>query len=108
MINNKFLFIIIKFLLLSSIFGQKKKQSSIIRKGTIAKYEIKQLNNLLNFDLNMLIIQSKEEGFRFVERLVNDYKNGTNTFIMEEGTPQQIFENTKNKRTLQFLNKICS
>lgn len=28
--------------------------------------------------------------------------------IMEEGTPQQIFEQTKNERTLQFLNKISS
>ncbi|MBY0122222.1 amino acid ABC transporter ATP-binding protein [Bacillus sp. S/N-304-OC-R1] len=31
-----------------------------------------------------------------------------NGIIMEEGTPQQIFENTINERTLQFLNKICS
>lgn len=46
----------------------------------MGEYEVKQLNNLFNFDLNMLIMQSKEEGFRFVERLVNDYKNGTNTF----------------------------
>ncbi|MGG3801704.1 amino acid ABC transporter ATP-binding protein [Metabacillus fastidiosus] len=31
-----------------------------------------------------------------------------NGIIMEEGTPQQIFEYTENERTLQFLNKICS
>ncbi|WP_100407691.1 GNAT family N-acetyltransferase [Bacillus solitudinis] len=44
------------------------------------EYEVRQINNLFNFNLNILVKQSKEEGFRFVERLVNDYKNGTNTF----------------------------
>jgi len=34
----------------------------------------------LNFELDRLVKQSKEEGFRFVERLINDYKNGSNTF----------------------------
>ncbi|MFK9090800.1 amino acid ABC transporter ATP-binding protein [Bacillus salipaludis] len=28
--------------------------------------------------------------------------------IVEEGTPQQIFEHTQHERTLQFLNKLCS
>ncbi|OIK10705.1 ectoine/hydroxyectoine ABC transporter ATP-binding protein EhuA [Bacillus sp. MUM 116] len=28
--------------------------------------------------------------------------------IVEEGTPQQIFEHTGHERTLQFLNKLCS
>jgi GNAT superfamily N-acetyltransferase len=46
----------------------------------MGKYEIKQINNLLNFDLDSLVNESKEDGFRFVERLVNDYKNGSNTF----------------------------
>ncbi|ETT86798.1 GNAT family N-acetyltransferase [Viridibacillus sp. FSL R5-0477] len=44
------------------------------------KYEVKQINNLLNFDFDSLVKQSKEDGFRFVERLVNDYRNGSNTF----------------------------
>ncbi|MFE6169578.1 GNAT family N-acetyltransferase [Viridibacillus arvi] len=44
------------------------------------KYEIKQINNLLNFDIDSLVKQSKADGFRFVERLVNNYKNGSNTF----------------------------
>ncbi|WP_226528889.1 GNAT family N-acetyltransferase [Metabacillus niabensis] len=43
-------------------------------------YKVKQLNNLFSYDLTILIKQSKEEGFRFIERLVNDYKNGSNTF----------------------------
>ena len=44
------------------------------------KYEVKHINSLLNFDLDSLVKQSKEEGFRFVERLVNEYKNCSNTF----------------------------
>ncbi|MEQ2528430.1 GNAT family N-acetyltransferase [Bacillaceae bacterium CLA-AA-H227] len=46
----------------------------------MGKYEVKQIKNLLDFDLNRLLEQSKEESFRFVERLVNDYKTGSNTF----------------------------
>lgn len=46
----------------------------------MGKYEVKQIKNLLDFDLNRLLEQSKEEGFRFIERLVNDYKTGSNTF----------------------------
>ena len=44
------------------------------------EYEVKQIDNLLNLDLNIIIKQSKEEGFLIGERLVLDYKNGTNTF----------------------------
>lgn len=44
------------------------------------RYLIKQIHNLLAINLDHLVRQSKEEGFRFVERLVNDYKNGSNTF----------------------------
>ncbi|MBM7656550.1 GNAT family N-acetyltransferase [Neobacillus cucumis] len=46
----------------------------------MGKYEVKHIDNLLNFDLDSLVKQSKEEGFRFLERLVNDFKNGSNTF----------------------------
>jgi len=46
----------------------------------MGKYEVKQIYNLLDFDLASLVKESKEDGFRFVERLVNDYKNGCNTF----------------------------
>ncbi len=44
------------------------------------KYQVHQIHNVLNFDLNKLVEQSKEDGFRFVERLMTDYKSGTNTF----------------------------
>ncbi|MGA4719704.1 GNAT family N-acetyltransferase [Fictibacillus nanhaiensis] len=47
------------------------------------EFEIRNIDNLLNHDITRLLIQSKEEGFRFVERLVNDYKNGSNTFTNE-------------------------
>jgi GNAT superfamily N-acetyltransferase len=46
----------------------------------MGKYEVKQIDYLLDCELNHLIKESKEDGFRFVERLVNDYQNGTNTF----------------------------
>ncbi|KLV14754.1 GNAT family acetyltransferase [Niallia circulans] len=44
------------------------------------KFEVKYINNLLNFDLVSLVKQSKEDGFCFVERLLNEYQNGNNTF----------------------------
>ncbi len=47
--------------------------------GKLGEYEVKQIN-LLYCDLDSLVKQSKEDGFRFVERLVNDYKSGSNTF----------------------------
>jgi GNAT superfamily N-acetyltransferase len=46
----------------------------------MGKYEVKRIDNLFDFDLNSLVKESKEEGFRFVERLVKDYINGSNTF----------------------------
>ncbi|MCM3125278.1 MULTISPECIES: GNAT family N-acetyltransferase [unclassified Mesobacillus] len=48
----------------------------------IGKYEVKQINNLLDMKLDDLFAESKQEGFRFVERLINDYKNGSNTFSL--------------------------
>ena len=44
------------------------------------KYEVRYINNLFDFDLDSIVNQSKEEGFRFIERLINDFKNGSNTF----------------------------
>ncbi|MFD1173287.1 GNAT family N-acetyltransferase [Oceanobacillus picturae] len=44
------------------------------------RYDVKHINNLFIFNLDGLVQQSKEEGFHFVERLVNDYSNGSNTF----------------------------
>ena len=44
------------------------------------KYRVVTITNLLQHDLNTLVKESKEDGFRFVERLWNDYKNGINGF----------------------------
>lgn len=46
----------------------------------INKYEVRQIKNLLDHDLEHLVKESKDEGFRFVERLLNDYKDGSNAF----------------------------
>lgn len=42
--------------------------------------EIKRIENLLAIDLAHLVKESKEEGFRFLERLIDEYKDGTNSF----------------------------
>ncbi|KQU24336.1 GNAT family acetyltransferase [Bacillus sp. Leaf75] len=44
------------------------------------QFELKRVKDLLNLDLTSLLTESQKEGFLFLERLINDYKNGTNTF----------------------------
>ncbi|QED46682.1 GNAT family N-acetyltransferase [Cytobacillus dafuensis] len=44
------------------------------------EFQVQQLNNLLCNNLINLVKESKEEGFNFLERLMNEYKSGTNTF----------------------------
>ncbi|MED4619596.1 GNAT family N-acetyltransferase [Priestia megaterium] len=44
------------------------------------QFELKQIKDLLDVNLTDLVTESKKEGFRFLERLINDYKNGTNNF----------------------------
>jgi GNAT superfamily N-acetyltransferase len=46
----------------------------------MGRFELKQIDNLLQIDMNHLVKESKEEGFRIVERLVEDYKSGSNAF----------------------------
>lgn len=41
---------------------------------------MKQIKNLSQLDLTHLIKESKEEGFYFLPKLVDEYKNKTNTF----------------------------
>jgi ribosomal protein S18 acetylase RimI-like enzyme len=48
--------------------------------GSINKWTIKIIDNLLNVDLEELLSESKGQGFRFVERLLTDYKDGRNCF----------------------------
>jgi GNAT superfamily N-acetyltransferase len=57
------------------------------------KYRVEKMINLIDDDLNTLMQESKEEGFRFVERLMNDYKNGTNNFMKPGEALYGIFNN---------------
>jgi N-acetylglutamate synthase-like GNAT family acetyltransferase len=44
------------------------------------KFTLRKIENLLHLDIQHLVEESKEEGFQFLEKLVKEYKNGTNTF----------------------------
>lgn len=44
------------------------------------KFTIRPIHYLLLEDISPILKQSKEEGFRFVERLADEYRDGTNTF----------------------------
>lgn len=44
------------------------------------EYVIRKINNLATIGWEDLRHQSRNEGFRFIERLIHDYKSGTNTF----------------------------
>jgi GNAT superfamily N-acetyltransferase len=57
------------------------------------KYRVEKMINLIDDDLNTLMQESKEEGFRFVDRLMNDYKNGTNNFMKPGEALYGIFNN---------------
>jgi GNAT superfamily N-acetyltransferase len=43
-------------------------------------FTVKPIKDLLLMDIDNLIQESKEDGFRFVERLFQEYREGTNTF----------------------------
>lgn len=44
------------------------------------EFSVQNIKDLLIVDSDQMVKESKDEGFRFIERLVNDYKNGINTF----------------------------
>jgi ribosomal protein S18 acetylase RimI-like enzyme len=44
------------------------------------QFEVKRLNNLSHNNITHLVEESKNNGFRFLQRLVEEYKNGSNTF----------------------------
>lgn len=56
-------------------------------------YNVKQIENLFQYDITYLLNERKEEGFQFIERLVNDYKNGTNTFNAPGESIYGVFNN---------------
>jgi hypothetical protein len=64
-----------------SIFNREKHESDkVFSEEDMVEFEVKQIIYLFCVDLTHLVKESKEEGFRFLERLVSDYKNGTNNF----------------------------
>ncbi|MDH5164523.1 GNAT family N-acetyltransferase [Heyndrickxia oleronia] len=46
----------------------------------IITIKIMPINHLLNHDLSDLILESKQDGFRFLNRLLEEYRSGANTF----------------------------
>jgi GNAT superfamily N-acetyltransferase len=46
----------------------------------MGEYNVKPITNLMKIECTPLLEESKKDGFRFLERLMNDYNNGTNTF----------------------------
>ncbi|MFF2754899.1 GNAT family N-acetyltransferase [Psychrobacillus sp. NPDC058041] len=46
----------------------------------LEKFKVKRIQNLITAELVQLVEESKQDGFRFLERLVNEFENGTNTF----------------------------
>jgi GNAT superfamily N-acetyltransferase len=49
--------------------------------------------DLYKVDFSSLVEESKEEGFRFLDRLVNKYKNGTNNFNKPSESLYGVFTN---------------
>jgi RimJ/RimL family protein N-acetyltransferase/GNAT superfamily N-acetyltransferase len=49
----------------------------------MGKYRVVTITNLLEHQVDKIVQESKEEGFRFVERLLNDYREGTNCFNIQ-------------------------
>jgi GNAT superfamily N-acetyltransferase len=44
------------------------------------KFKVKRIQNLITSELFHILEESKKDGFRFLERLVNEYESGKNTF----------------------------
>ena len=41
---------------------------------------IQQIENLMKYEFKYLVQESKEEGFKFLKKLINEYENELNTF----------------------------
>ncbi|SDN24587.1 Acetyltransferase (GNAT) domain-containing protein [Fictibacillus solisalsi] len=44
------------------------------------QFTVKQIDDLNEEELTQMVEESKREGFRFLDRLIRDYKNGSNAF----------------------------
>jgi GNAT superfamily N-acetyltransferase len=52
------------------------------------QYKVIQVKDMRQLELSHLLSESREEGFRFLDRLVDDFQQGTNTF---NGTEEALF-----------------
>lgn len=64
---------------------------------------LKVMKDLANEGMTMVIVSHEMQFARDVADLVVFMDQGV---VMEKGTPAEVFDNTKNERTLQFLNKV--
>ncbi|WP_141434287.1 GNAT family N-acetyltransferase [Bacillus sp. 03113] len=46
----------------------------------MSQFKVKRIEDLNNINLNHLVLESKADGFRFLERLLNEFKDGSNKF----------------------------
>ncbi|KHE72031.1 GNAT family N-acetyltransferase [Halobacillus sp. BBL2006] len=44
------------------------------------EFQVRKIENLMQYDLSDLAAEGKKDGFRFLERLIRDYDDGSNTF----------------------------
>ncbi|CEG26196.1 GNAT family N-acetyltransferase [Bacillus sp. B-jedd] len=66
---------------------------------------VKKIEQLMDIDINVLAKESKEEGFRFVERLVNDYESGMNTFCLPGEALFAVFTHAGEPAAIGGLNR---
>lgn len=56
---------------------------------------IKQIENLMKYEFKYLVQESKEEGFNFLKKLINEYENKLNTFNKTGECLYGIFQGEK-------------
>ncbi|WP_410256876.1 GNAT family N-acetyltransferase [Bacillus cereus] len=56
------------------------------------KLQLQQIKNLSQVDITYLVEESKKEGFNFLVKLVNEYRNEINTFHKEGECLYGVFE----------------
>lgn len=64
---------------------------------------LKVMKDLANEGMTMVIVSHEMQFARDVADLVVFMDQGV---VVEKGSPAEVFDNTKNERTLQFLNKV--
>jgi GNAT superfamily N-acetyltransferase len=60
--------------------------------GNMENYKLRQIENLSRTKIDTLVIESQNEGFHFLNRLVKDYENGTNKFDKPGEALYSIFD----------------